>query len=115
MKKEVIFYQKTNWDIPVKKFLDSLKIKNPQMLAKILSKIDLLSQDLLWEEDIKFLKEKVYELRVKKSTDISRILYFTITTNSIVILDWIIKKDQKLNKDILDKMIIYKNDYLAKN
>lgn len=115
MKKKVILYKKENWEIPIEIFFDELKVKNNQLLAKILSKIDLLSLDLLWNEEVKYLEDKIYELRVKKQSNISRIFYFTIQGNNIILLDWIIKKDQKLKRNILDKMINYKNNFLNRN
>lgn len=114
MKKEIIFYQKENWDIPIKNYFDELKINNGHLLAKIISKIELLSKDLLWIDDIKYLKEKIFELRVKKWSNISRIFYFTFIDDNIVLLDWITKKEQKLRKWIFDKMILYKNDYIKR-
>lgn len=115
MKKKVILYKKENWEIPIEIFFNELKGKNNQLLAKILSKIDLLSLDLLWNEEVKYLEDKIYEIRVKKQNNISRIFYFTIQGNNIILLDWIVKKDQKLKRNILDKMINYKNDFLNRN
>ena len=115
MKKKVIFYRKENGDIPVKIFFDELKNTNNQLLAKILAKIDLLSMDSLWMDDVKYLDDKIYELRIKKQSNIGRVFYFMLYWDSIVLLDGIIKKDQKLKKGILDRVIKYKNDYLNKN
>jgi phage-related protein len=87
---------------------------NLHILAKIQSKIELLSENLLGLDDLKYLRDKIFELRIRKWTDISRIFYFTIKDETIILLDWIIKKDDKLKNWIIDKMIAYKNDYLER-
>ncbi|EKE28368.1 MAG: hypothetical protein ACD_3C00067G0002 [uncultured bacterium (gcode 4)] len=114
MKKEIIFYQKENWDIPVKMFLDSLKIKDPYLLATILNKLELLSLNLLWLDDLKYLGDRIFELRIKKSSNISQIFYFTLWGDSIILLDWIIKKDDKLKNWALKKFTNYRDDYLIR-
>ena len=111
MKKELIFYESQNGNVPVKDFLDSLIGKNDILLAKIFHKLDLLSLDLLWKNDVKFLCEKIYELRIKQSSNISRIFYFTFDRDSIVLLDGIIKKEQKLKPTIISRVLGFKNDY----
>ncbi len=110
--KQIIFYQKQNWKIPVKEFLNELSIKNPDLNAKILQKIDLLLLDKLWNDEVKYIWDKIYELRVKQSTNISKIFYFTIQNEKIVLLDWIIKKTQKLDVSIIERIKKYKDDFL---
>jgi phage-related protein len=51
-------------------------------------------------------------LRVKQSSNISRIFYFTIKNEKIVLLDWIIKKSQKLDSSVIERVKRYKNDFL---
>lgn len=110
--REIIFYQRQNWKIPAKEFLDNLFLKNSDLHSKTLQKIDLLLMDSLWNDEVKYLKEKIYELRIKQSTNISRIFYFTIQNKKIVLLDGIIKKAQKLDNSIIERIINYKNDFL---
>lgn len=89
--KQIIFYQKQNGKIPVVDFLNDLEKKNPDLHAKVLQKIDLLTIE-----------------------NISRIFYFTIENEKIVLLDGIIKKTQKLDNSIIEKVKNYKNDFLSK-
>lgn len=112
--KEIIFYQKQSWEIPMKIFLDDLSFLNNDLYAKNLQKIDLLAIDKLWQEDVKYIWDKIYELRIKQSSNISRIFYFTIENEKIVLLDGIIKKTQKLDNSIIEKVKNYKNDFLSK-
>lgn len=111
---EIILYQKQNGDIPIKIFLDEIAQKNIDLHAKILQKIDLLLIDKLWNEDIKYIWDKIYELRIKQSSNISRIFYFTIKNQKIVLLDWIIKKTQKLNNSVIERIKQFKNDFLSR-
>jgi len=70
--KEIVYYKKENWKIPVYEFLEELSKNNPKLVSKILYKIDLLKNLNLWNEDVKSLKDKIYELRIKCSSNISR-------------------------------------------
>jgi phage-related protein len=113
--KEIIFYKKKNWAQPVADFMDNLVKINPKMLAKIIHKLDLLSQGKIWKEDIKYIWDKIYELRIKQSTNISRIFYFTYEKEIIILLDWIIKKDNKIKSDILVRLRKYMEDFIKIN
>lgn len=113
--KELIFYQKENWEIPMKKFLDKIEKNNPKFYAKIWLQIKLLLIDSLWNEDIKNIWDKIFELRIKQSSNISRVFYFTIKNEKIILLEWIIKKSQKLNNSIIEKIKKYKKDYIKNN
>lgn len=112
--KDIIFYRKENWDEPVLIFLDVLKWINQKLLVKILYKIELLSEWKIWNDDVKYIWENIYELRIKQSSNISRIFYFTYEWNTIVLLDWIIKKDNKLNSNVLKIIKTYKKDFLKR-
>ncbi|MDD5213661.1 MAG: type II toxin-antitoxin system RelE/ParE family toxin [Candidatus Gracilibacteria bacterium] len=112
--KEIILYQKRNGEIPVKIFLDDLEIKNPKLYSKTWLKIKLLIVDNLGNEDIKYIGDKIYELRLKQSSNISRIFYFTIKNEKIVLLDGILKKTQKLDNSIIERVKKFKDDFLFK-
>lgn len=114
MEWNVEFYKKENGDIPVMDFLLSLE---PKMRAKAFSEIELLEKHgaNLREPYTKPLKgdkyKNVFELRVKFSSNISRIFYFTFKNNTFVLLNGFIKKTDKTPKRELDKAIKYKEDY----
>lgn len=114
MEWNVEFYKKENGDIPVMDFLLSLE---PKMRAKAFSEIELLEKHgtNLREPYTKPLKgdkyKNLFELRVKFSSDISRIFYFTFKNNTFVLLNGFIKKTEKTPKRELDKAIKYKEDY----
>ena len=80
---ELDFYMKEDGKIPVQDFLYSL---NPKLRAKAFSDIELLKKmgTELKEPHVKPIKGKenkgLYELRIKFSSDIARIFYFTYYT-----------------------------------
>ena len=114
MEWNVEFYKKENGDIPVLDFLLSLE---PKMRAKAFSEIELLEKHgtNLREPYTKPLKgdkyKNLFELRVKFSSDISRIFYFTFKNNTFVLLNGFIKKTEKTPKRELEKAIKHKEDY----
>lgn len=110
--KQIILYQKTNWEIPVKTFLEKLSFFNNDLHAKTLQKIDLLLIERLGNDDVKYIWDKIYELRIKQSSNISRIFYFTVQNEKIILLDGIIKKSQKLDNSVINRIKKYKEDYL---
>ena len=79
MEWQVEYYRKTNGKIPV---LDYLMTLNPKMRAKAFSEIELLEKhgSNLREPYVKPIKGEKYkdmfELRIKFSSDVSRIFYF---------------------------------------
>ncbi len=110
---EVNFYKQENGDCPVKQFLDSLDNK---MKAKILKMIKLLQQNgnELREPYSKFLGDGIFELRVKQATDITRILYFFVIGNKIILTNGFVKKTQKTPQGEIDLAKKYRDDFLKR-
>lgn len=114
MSHDVVFYQKENGEISVQDFLLDLP---PKTRAKAFSEIELqrIQRPELREpytKPIKGAKNKgLYELRVKFSSDISRIFYFTYKDNTFVLLHGFVKKSQKLPDREIEKARKYKADY----
>ena len=108
------YYRKENGKIPVLEYLLTL---NPKMRAKTYMEIELLEKhgSLLkapYTKTIEGEKYKgLYELRVKFSSDISRILYFTYINNTFVLLNGFTKKSNKTPKSELERALRYKADY----
>ncbi|MBD5522731.1 MAG: type II toxin-antitoxin system RelE/ParE family toxin [Lachnospiraceae bacterium] len=111
---ELEFYMKENGKIPVQDFLYSL---NPKLRAKAFSDIELLKKlgNELKEPYVKPLKGKnnkgMYELRIKFSSDIARIFYFTYYKNKFVLLHGFIKKTMKTPEKEINKARKYMEDY----
>lgn len=105
---------KENGKIPVQDFLYSL---NPKLRAKAFSDIELLKRlgTELKEPYVKPIKgtdhKGLYELRIKFSSDIARIFYFTYYKNKFVLLHGFIKKTMKTPENEIKKAKKYMEDY----
>jgi len=109
--KNIIYYQKKNGNIPVRDFLRWLTRNNISLVTKIRAKIQLLKLELLWERDVKYIGDKLFELRIRDKNNISRVFYFTHQWDNIILLDAIIKKQNKLKNTDIQRCIDYKNDF----
>ncbi len=111
---EIEFYQKENGEVPVEDFLLSL---NPKLRAKAYSDILLLKKLGInirepFSNAIKGERYKgLFELRVKFSSDITRIFYFLYEKNTFVLLHGFVKKTNKTPERELQKALSYKLDY----
>ena len=111
---DIIFYEKEDGTIPVRDFLDSLPIKHH---AKALRDIDVLEEygTRLTEPNVKHIKDKLWELRIKSASDISRIFYFVAVGKSIVLLHGFVKKTQKTPNREIETANNYLEDYQRRN
>ncbi len=114
MEYDVEFYEKENGEVPVFEFLLSL---NPKLRAKAYSEIELLKKygPNLREPYVKPIKgdkhKGIFELRIKFSSDISRIFYFGFKNNIFILLNGFVKKTNKTPERELEKARKYKADY----
>ena len=110
---KIIFYQKENGEIPVQAFLDSLDIS---MRTKMLYEIELLELlgTRLREPHSKYLGNKILELRAVSGNNISRVLYFFVAGERIVLTHGFIKKTQKTPKQEIERAIKYMKSYIDK-
>lgn len=104
------FYSKNNGEEPVREFILGLE---PKMQAKMLKILDLLQVNgpymrLPYSEH---LDDGIFEIRVKQSTNISRVLYFFATGKKIVLTNAFIKKTQKTPKKEIELAKKYRKDY----
>ena len=111
---QIEYYKKENGQIPV---LDYLLTLPPKIRAKAFSEIELLEKhgsDLRepYTKPIKGEKYRdLFELRIKFSSDISRIFYFAYLGDRFVLLHGFTKKSEKTPSGELDRAIRYKEDY----
>lgn len=99
---EVEFYVKQNGEQPVKDFLLSLDKK---MRAKMLSIIAKLQDNgyELREPYSKHLSEGIFELRAKQGSDITRVLYFFVINQHIILTNGFVKKTQKTPQNEIER------------
>lgn len=106
----VDFYRLPNGRAPVEDFLDGLNIK---MRNKALDSLLLLEEfgNNLREPYSKSIGDGLFELRIKFSSDISRIFYFFFADNKVILTNGFIKKTRKTPKVEIDLAKKYKADY----
>lgn len=106
----VDFYRLSNGSAPVEAFLDGLNIK---MKNKAIDSLLLLEEfgNRLREPYSKPVGDGLFELRIKFSSDISRIFYFFFADNKIILTNGFIKKTQKTPKSQIELARKYKADY----
>jgi len=107
---DVDYYELPNGDKPVKTFLDSLDVK---MRVKALGSIDILAEfgNSLREPYSKAIGSGLFELRIKFASDITRIFYFFVVDNRIILTNGFIKKTQKTPFGEIALAMKYKADY----
>lgn len=110
---EIVFYKKEDGREPVKEFLLSTDIK---MRAKMLRTIQLLqvNGNDLREPESKHLEDGIFELRANVGSDISRVLYFFVIGQRIILTNGFIKKKQKTPKAEIERAKRYREDYLRR-
>lgn len=114
---DVEFYEMENGRIPVQDFLYSL---DPKLRAKAFRDIGLLRNlgNELREPYVKPIKgdknKGLYELRIKFSSDIARIFYFTYHNNKYILLHGFIKKSMKTPPLEIEKARKYMEDYIRR-
>lgn len=107
---DIEFYRLPSGEAPVQAFLDSL---DNRMRAKAIYSLSILEEygNQLREPYSKPLGDGLFELRVKFASDISRIFYFFVVGNKIVLTNGFIKKTMKTPRAELTLARKYKADY----
>lgn len=107
---DVEFYTLPDGTKPVAEFLDSLDDK---MRAKALYSLSILEEygNQLREPYSKPIEDGLFELRVKFASDITRIFYFFVVGNRIVVANGFVKKSMKTPRGEIDRAKRYKADY----
>ena len=84
---EVEFYDTSEGQCPVQDFLDSLE---PKIKAKTLRTIDLLETNgpNLREPYSSPMGNGIFELRTKQGTNITRVFYFFLVGQKVVLTDY---------------------------
>ena len=111
---EVNYYRLENGTAPVEQFIDSL---NPKMQAKAMYSLALLEEfgNQLREPFSKPIGDGIFELRIKFSSDITRIFYYFVGDNRIILTNGFVKKTPKTPKEEIELARKYKKDYERRN
>jgi len=107
---DVIYYELPNGDKPAKQFINSLDKK---MRVKALGSIDILAEfgNALREPYSKAMGKGLFELRIKFAGDITRIFYFFVVDNKIILTNGFVKKSRKTPPSEIELAMKYKTDY----
>ena len=107
---KVDYYRLENGKAPVEEFIDGLNVK---MQAKAMYIIALLEEfgNKLREPFSKPIDDGIFELRIKFSSDITRIFYFFVVDNTIILTNGFVKKTPKTPKAEIELAKKYKKDY----
>ena len=109
----VVFYIKDNGECPVAEFLDSLDIKLSSKMAGLIMLLERNGNDLR-EPYSKYIEDGIFELRVKHSSNIIRVLYFFVVGKKIVMTNGFVKKTNKTPKRELKIAKQYRDEYMEK-
>jgi len=107
---DVDYYELPNGEKPVEQFIDSLDMK---MRVKALGSIEILAEfgNTLREPYSKAKGNGLFELRIKFAGDITRIFYFFIMDNRIILTNGFVKKTRKTPPSEIVLAMKYKTDY----
>ena len=107
---DVEYYALPSGEKPVEQFIDSLELK---MRVKALGSIDILAEfgNRLREPYSKAIGKGLFELRIKFAGDITRIFYFFVVENRIILTNGFIKKTRKTPPNEIALAMKYKADY----
>jgi len=111
---DIELYERENGRCPCQEFLDNLSLIDE--LPYVERKIKLL-KGLGYKLDrphAAYLRDDIYELRIKTRNKNIRILYFFFERNRIVLTNGVIKKSDKTPDSEINKAILYRNNYLER-
>ena len=110
----VVHYERRSGKCPIEEFIDGL---NKRERAKVLARIDFLEEKgpELRRPYADYLRDGIYELRVRISRVQCRVFYFFCTGTDIVLTHGIKKKVRRVPKTEIDRAVSFKNDWLTRN
>ncbi len=110
----VEFYTTASGHEPAREFLDTLE---PKMRAKMFRTIGMLAKngnDLREPYSVK-LDKHIFELRAKIGSNISRVLYFFIVGQRVILTHGFVKKTQKTPPREIERANKYYQEYMQRS
>ena len=106
---EIYYYKNKRGKEPVKDFIDDLRMKDQVKIFDWISRLEELGPNAI-RPLVEFLGDDIYELRIKLSDTESRILYFFIFKNCLILADaWNKKKNAASKTEYKKHIEIAKN------
>jgi len=108
---DVEYYDKPDGTYPAEKFILEQCLKMRAKLFKLLELLELKGNELR-EPYSKFLEDGIFEVRAIQGTNITRILYFFVIGQKIILTHGFVKKTQKTPPNEIDTAKKYRNEYI---
>ena len=110
----VDYYEDERGRRPVKEFIDSLDVK---MRAKVFGRLALLEEhgQRLGMPFSRHLKDGIYELRTSQGSNITRVLYFFVVDERVILTHGFVKKTQKTPAREIERAKRARDDWRARN
>lgn len=101
-KTNIHLYREANGDIPLLEWLIKIKVQNKKVFEKCIAGIKRLEKHghQLRRPHADFLRDGIYELRMREQNIQCRILYFFEGKNCIILSHGLVKKDAVPSADI---------------
>ncbi len=109
----VIFYETEKSKIPVEEYILSLSLKSQAKIYKSLELLETYGVNIPYPY-VSHIEDKLFELRIKFSSNQYRILYFIDTGKEIILLHAFSKKTKAIRKTDIDLAKSRKKDYLER-
>jgi len=108
------FYEKSNGRVPTQKFLDSLTNQDFVHIERVFDRLREFGHKLE-RPYFDYLRDDIYEIRVKTENKQLRFLCFFYGHQLIIVTHGFVKKADKVPDFQIDKAVEYRKDYLKKH
>ena len=110
-------YQDTEGKNLVEDYISQVALENSKLCGKILFSIAIVKLQgyKAREPYSKSLKDGIFEIRAIEGNNISRVLYFFVDGNKLILTNAFTKKTQSTPQEELQKAIKLKQDYFKRN
>ena len=105
------FYRTKSGSCPVKKYLSSLNAKQRSTVLEVMEYLETFGIELK-EPFVKYLGDKIFELRAKDSEGIYRVLYFAAKSRRFIMLHGFTKKTRKTPRKEIEIALKRKKEFL---
>ena len=111
---DIDYCKEAGGDVPAKEFIDGLR---PKMKAKVLGRLALLEEygPRLPMPFARPLKDGIYELRTPQGSDITRMLYFFVIGERVIVTHGFVKKSQKTPKREIERALRMREEWKSQN